>query len=519
MAENNSMPSNEQDSFLEPNHNIEHFNAPTITRRLSNSSSINLNKVETRKQRSITSQSKSIGAKSIDDKKTCLKQQKIMLNEISKILKKDVLNRSAEDNTLLNDWKFLVPDAEARKRRNETLKQRTVEEEESLEVINHKTDILVDMIENSSYTVIYTGAGISTSALIPDYRGPNGLWTQLKKTGTFSITKNNDLSTAKPTYTHMAIKELCRHKLIGHVVSQNCDGLHIRSGIAQTNLSEIHGNMFIEVCASCNKQYYRQADTTEKTSRFRHKTGRKCHSCKEPNNNLLDTIVLYGERSRSTQPMNWARASRSARRANLIICIGSSLKTLRHYENLWPKKCDMKDGIETKLVIINLQYTSKDKGAVLKINGKSDLVMKLIMQKLNIEVPDYDFQSDPLRYLQTPFTDEERTNLNRSLIFDDVRNNQEEPINLVMPKIECSPERIVLLDSASHDLTMDLDKSQGCSENIDNTCQLPGWLGKSLTSSKSSYSKRKRHGNKGRKQLKVSTKVDPDSNPESPVNT
>lgn len=157
----------------------------------------------------------------------------------------------------------------------------------------------------------------------------------------------------------MAIEELCRRKIIAHVVSQNCDGLHLRSGIPQTNLSEIHGNMYVEVCTNCNRLYYRLADVTEKTSRFHHKTGRKCHDCIEPNNNLIDTIVLYGERSKLNWPMNWQAATKVARKADLIICLGSSLKTLRRYEALWPKKAVRTFAQDTKLVIINLQYTSK----------------------------------------------------------------------------------------------------------------------------------------------------------------
>lgn len=350
-------------------------------------------------------------------------QQKLIIDEIVSILKKDVTLRTTNDSELLEEWSFLVPEAHAKlkaKLESKTvLKQRSIEQEESFESIVEKVNQLVKLIQQSHYIVLYTGAGISTSASIPDYRGPNGLWTQIRKTGTFSVTKIHDLSLAEPTYTHMAIKELCRRKIVNHVVSQNCDGLHLRSGIQSNQLSEIHGNMYIEVCPTCEKQYYRECDVTEKTCRFRHKTGRKCHKCPEPNNNLIDTIVLYGERSRSKMPMNWERASKAAKKAELIICMGSSLKTLRRYSCLWPKK-HLQAGIEqqTKLAIINLQYTSKDKNAVLKINGKCDIVMQLVMQKLNINVPNYDWTLDPLMKLAIPFTPEERLELKRNLIFE-----------------------------------------------------------------------------------------------------
>lgn len=497
---------------------------PTLrtSRRLSNSSSVNL--LDTSRSPNVQKQklpefSSQVGAgrkSNLDPKK-----YKSMLSEIYKILKKNVDLRTEKELNTLNDWKFLVPEAEARRRRNEILKQRAIEQEESLEEIETKTEILTQFLLDSRYTVIYTGAGISTSASIPDYRGPNGLWTQIRKTGTFSITKNHDLSNAEPTFTHMAISELCKRKFVNHVVSQNCDGLHIRSGVAKSNLSEIHGNMYMEVCAKCSKQYYRQADVTERTSRYHHKTGRKCHLCRGANNYLIDTIVLYGERSRTQWPMNWTRASKAASKADLIICLGSSLKTLRSYESLWPKKTGGKKGDnDVKLVIVNLQYTSKDKSAVLKINGKCDVVMRLLMNKLEIEVPKYDSATDPLRKLEIPFTQEEILNLKRSLLFEQkietVDRNLSQSPSLFVSLIQNDPlkrsvkVRIRSLTPSSRASEVLVEPQSESEQAEKEDChdqqlvklqqyKLPGWLGKSLTSSKPTSLKRKRHGNKGRK--------------------
>lgn len=435
-------------------------------------------------------------------------------DDLARILSKDPSDRNEDELAMLDESRSLIPNARAlikSRLARQALKQRAIEQEESIESIEEKVSILAKLIKESKYTIIYTGAGISTSASIPDYRGPNGLWTQIRKTGTFSITKLHDLTTAEPTFTHMALRELCRLRLINHVVSQNCDGLHLRSGIPQSQLSEIHGNMYIEVCPTCEKQYYRQADITTRTSRFRHKTGRKCHTCKEPNNNLIDTIVLYGERSRTKWPMNWERANRAARKADLIICMGSSLKTLRRYECLWPKRSTSSASKVTdpKLAIINLQYTSKDKKAVLKINGKCDNVMQLVMQKLNIDVPEYKWSADPLYHLAVPFTREERDVLKANLIFDskinfssglEVSNEVRDPQHTLQTvsfrsQIDCdkTTSDALQFDQAStsnHD-----SKVEPKQETVNPV--IPGWLIKSLgMNPKPSYCKRRRRSNK-----------------------
>eukprot|EP00122_Pirum_gemmata_P018832 Pgem_evm1s17640 len=60
------------------------------------------------------------------------------------------------------------------------------------------------------------------------------------------------MAEAKPGTGHMCIKSFLDLKLIKYVVSQNCDGLHFRSGISRQHLSEVHGNCFIEVSYKVN---------------------------------------------------------------------------------------------------------------------------------------------------------------------------------------------------------------------------------------------------------------------------
>nr|XP_015090862.2 NAD-dependent protein deacetylase sirtuin-7 [Vicugna pacos] len=278
------------------------------------------------------------------------------------------------------------------------------------EELRRKVRELAGAVRNAKYLVVYTGAGISTAASIPDYRGPNGVWTLLQKGRSVSA---GDLSEAEPTLTHMSIARLHEQKLVQHVVSQNCDGLHLRSGLPRSAMSELHGNMYIEVCTACtpNREYVRVFDVTERTALHRHQTGRTCHKCGAQ---LRDTIVHFGERGTLGQPLNWEAATQAASKADTILCLGSSLKVLKKYPHLW---CMTKPpSRRPKLYIVNLQWTPKDDWAALKLHGKCDDVMRLLMDELGLDIPHYSRWQDPIFSLATPLRAGEEGSHSRKLL-------------------------------------------------------------------------------------------------------
>jgi NAD-dependent SIR2 family protein deacetylase len=135
---------------------------------------------------------------------------------------------------------------------------------------------VAQLVKDSKHTVVYTGAGISTNARLPDYRGPKGIWT-LKEQGLTpdTIAPNGEID---PTHGHLALTALNRAGLVDHVVSTNIDGLHLRSGLGAAVLSELHGNAYTEKCSKCNHVTIRQItfDLIKNGVHPDHLTGNTC---------------------------------------------------------------------------------------------------------------------------------------------------------------------------------------------------------------------------------------------------
>eukprot|EP01117_Protostelium_nocturnum_P005566 TRINITY_DN2013_c0_g1_i2.p1 TRINITY_DN2013_c0_g1~~TRINITY_DN2013_c0_g1_i2.p1 ORF type:complete len:438 (+),score=134.08 TRINITY_DN2013_c0_g1_i2:130-1314(+) len=186
---------------------------------------------------------------------------------------------------------------------------------DSPEQLKEKAKRVAKEMLKAKHVVVYTGAGISTSAKIPDYRGPQGVWTMLKKGATPA---SMSLSQAYPTFAHYALTLLVKKGIVKYIVSTNLDGLHRRSGIDAHEMSELHGNCYKEVCGVCSKEYLRGFDTlTSREDRWSHLTGRKCSwPCRGP---LKDTIVHFTENMPKDQ-MN--PAMNHARKSDFALVIG-----------------------------------------------------------------------------------------------------------------------------------------------------------------------------------------------------
>merc|ERR1719478_918174 len=172
------------------------------------------------------------------------------------------------------------------------------------EALEAKIDQLADMVRRSRYTVFYTGAGMSTSAGVGDYRGPSGAWTQrrirelqgLRKSAEedtelkrllaeqqreqAKATKKVPMTDAQPTLSHMMQATLIRRGLAHFVVTTNLDGIYRKAGLqAHDDVCFLHGDVYTERCTSCGYDFERNWHTRQsKTHVHDHSIG-TCSRC------------------------------------------------------------------------------------------------------------------------------------------------------------------------------------------------------------------------------------------------
>lgn len=102
--------------------------------------------------------------------------------------------------------------------------------------------VLVKMIKERRTFVLHTGAGFSTAAAIPDFRGRHGVWTMQAKGKAVPMPR---FECTVPTRAHLAAVALHRAGYLTHVITQNVDGLHQRAGLPPEVVSELHGEALL----------------------------------------------------------------------------------------------------------------------------------------------------------------------------------------------------------------------------------------------------------------------------------
>ena len=121
---------------------------------------------------------------------------------------------------------------------------------------------LARYLYESQYPVFFTGAGISTESGLPDFRGPDGVWTRRDK-GLAPRPLSAPWDSVAPNKGHLAIVELQKIGKVKFLISQNVDNLHLKSGIRPDLLAELHGNMTKLRCTRCQQTIDQAATEVE----------------------------------------------------------------------------------------------------------------------------------------------------------------------------------------------------------------------------------------------------------------
>jgi NAD-dependent deacetylase len=175
------------------------------------------------------------------------------------------------------------------------------------------------------HLVAFTGAGISTDSGIPDFRGPEGVWTR-RDAGLPAPQWRVPPERVQPNAAHLALVELQRLGKLQFLITQNTDNLHRRSGIRPELLAELHGNGQLLRCLGCDRLYSRQEvrwDTARWGPGYRtQKPMAGQPACGACGGRLISSVVNFGD---PLPREELARAGRHARGCDLLLALGSSL--------------------------------------------------------------------------------------------------------------------------------------------------------------------------------------------------
>jgi NAD-dependent deacetylase len=189
-------------------------------------------------------------------------------------------------------------------------------------------------IGKAQRVVVLTGAGISTDSGIPDFRGPQGVWTTNPKAEKLSDIRyymsdpevrrlswqsrlEHSAWRAQPNAGHVALVELEKRGKLHALITQNIDELHQLAGNSADRVIEVHGTMRKVVCMSCGER----APMEKALARVR--AGEPDPPCRSCGGILKSATISFGQQ---LVPEVIDRAMRAAAEADLFLSVGTSLQ-------------------------------------------------------------------------------------------------------------------------------------------------------------------------------------------------
>lgn len=228
---------------------------------------------------------------------------------------------------------------------------------------------LISQLRAARRILVFTGAGISTGSGIPDFRGPQGVWTKRQPVYFQDFLRSEDkrieywdykleawahFKDAQPNAAHRAVACLQQTGRVQAVVTQNIDGLHQAGGSAEDSVIELHGTTRWVECLSCNGLFPPQA-----SMRYfeEHRRPPLC----ECGGLLKSATISFGQPLRQKV---LARAYAAAGKCDLVLALGSTLSV---YPAAEIPLVAIRSG--APYVIINQGPTDHDALATLRIEG------------------------------------------------------------------------------------------------------------------------------------------------------
>ncbi len=224
-------------------------------------------------------------------------------------------------------------------------------------------DPLPHWLAGARRITVLTGAGISTDSGIPDYRGPNGVWTRdpdaekLVALGyyladpeirrrSWQLRQAMQDADPRPNAGHAALVELERQGRLRALVTQNIDGLHQAAGSSPALVHEIHGTVHEVVCVGCADR------TTMRAALDRVAAGEPDPSCERCGDVLKSATIYFGQML-DEQVVEACTAA--AADCDLFLAVGTSLQ-------VWPAAglADVAVGTGARLVVVNAEPTPYD---------------------------------------------------------------------------------------------------------------------------------------------------------------
>jgi NAD-dependent deacetylase len=190
------------------------------------------------------------------------------------------------------------------------------------------------LLHAAERVTVLTGAGISTDSGIPDFRGPNGVWTKDPKAEMASNIRyyvaDPEVRRARwkawlasaegprpqPNAGHHALVELERSGRLHTLITQNVDGLHVAAGSDAGRIVEIHGTTREVACLDCGER----APMERALDRVR--AGEEDPPCRSCGGMLKSATISFGQ---GLVQEDLLRADQAARECDLMLAVGTTL--------------------------------------------------------------------------------------------------------------------------------------------------------------------------------------------------